>query len=93
MSHKIPFFKLFSLKPFDSQKLCMCTMHVLGLLLVPNNPAQPLQTDNVFDDQLQSGDVVYENPNHSEGQPGRTVEERGKYKSLWKLVSMEEQYD
>ena len=78
----MPFFKLFSLKPFDSQKLCMCTMYVFDLFLVPNNPAQPFQTDNAFDDQLQSGVVVYENPNHFREHQGTTVGDRGKYKSL-----------
>ena len=66
-----------------------------ALFLLLNNPAQqlkqewnpqgshtgtPSQTDDVFDDQL--GDVVFVNPKHSRGQPVRTVEERGKYKSL-----------
>ncbi|XP_074620490.1 uncharacterized protein LOC141879213 isoform X2 [Acropora palmata] len=44
---------------------------------VPNNPAQPFQTDNAFDDQLQSGVVVYENPNHFREHQGTTVGDRG----------------
>ena len=69
-------------------------MHVFALFLVLNNPAQqlkqewnpqgshagtPPQTLDVFNE---SPDVVYAKLKHSRGQPGRTEEGRGKYKSL-----------